>query len=53
VLPRLGPEVLLADPGRPALPEFLERAEEGWTVEAAAAEELPRGGVYRLRARTL
>jgi predicted nicotinamide N-methyase len=35
LLPRLGPEVLLADPGRPALGDFLAAAAERWTVEAA------------------
>jgi len=33
LLPRLAPEVLLADPGRPAAAEFLERAREHWSVE--------------------
>jgi predicted nicotinamide N-methyase len=34
LLPRLGaPEVLLADPGRPAAVAFLEQAREHWTVE--------------------
>src|SRR4051812_33310864 len=33
LLPRLGGEVLLADPGRPAAAEFLERvADRGWSV---------------------
>ena len=48
LLPRLGREVLLADPGRPALRAFLDGAEEDWGVEVAAAPELPRGGVHRL-----
>lgn len=44
LLPRLGREVLLADPGRPALPAFLERAVGRWQVT--------RGGrVVRLLAR--
>jgi predicted nicotinamide N-methyase len=33
LLPLLGAEVLLADPGRPALCEFLDRAAETWRVE--------------------
>jgi predicted nicotinamide N-methyase len=33
LLPRLTDEVLLADPGRPALQEFLDRAAEHWQVE--------------------
>jgi predicted nicotinamide N-methyase len=33
LLPRIAPEVLLADPGRPAAAEFLERAADGgWAV---------------------
>lgn len=35
LLPRLGPEVLLADPGRPALAGFLERAAADWEVTSA------------------
>jgi len=33
LLPRLGGEVLLADPGRPHAKLFLERAAEQWTIE--------------------
>ena len=51
LLPRLGAEVLLADPGRPALAAFLEGAAASWAVEKLPAEELPRAGVHRLRAR--
>ena len=40
LLPRLTDEVLLADPGRPHLKGFLERAATAWTVEQA-------GTVYR------
>jgi predicted nicotinamide N-methyase len=43
LLPRLAPEVLLADPGRPALASFLERAAADWRVTAD-------GRVYRLEA---
>ena len=42
LLPRLADEVLLTDPGRPALREFLDRAAESWHVEAA-------GTLYRFR----
>ena len=42
LLPQLGAEVLLADPGRPHTASFLERAREGWTVHATT------DGVYRL-----
>jgi predicted nicotinamide N-methyase len=39
LLPRLAPEVLLADPGRPAAEEFLERAARGgWTVSTGARD---------------
>jgi len=38
VLPRLGGEVLLADPGRPHGKTFLERAAEQWTIEELAHE---------------
>jgi predicted nicotinamide N-methyase len=51
LLPRLGGEALLADPGRPALPGFLAAIEADWLVESTPAEELPRGGVYRLTRR--
>jgi predicted nicotinamide N-methyase len=34
LLPRLAPEALIADPGRPASSAFLERAWERWSVEA-------------------
>jgi predicted nicotinamide N-methyase len=34
VLPRLGKEVLIADPGRPHAKTFFERAAEDWTIEA-------------------
>ena len=51
LLPRLGPDALLADPGRPALAEFLDGARERREIIAASATELPRGGLYHLRAR--
>jgi predicted nicotinamide N-methyase len=49
VLPRLlapGGEVLLADPGRPAVPDFLERARASWDVRTVAADGI---AVHRLR----
>jgi predicted nicotinamide N-methyase len=49
LLPRLGGEVLLADPGRPAAPLFLERAAVRWAIEAVPDAESPRVTVYRLR----
>ena len=45
LLPSLSREVLLADPGRPALREFLDRAAESWHVEES-------GTLYRLHVRT-
>jgi predicted nicotinamide N-methyase len=42
LLPRLGSEALLADPGRPALRAFLDEAGRDWGVQA-------HGAVYRLR----
>lgn len=33
LLPRLAPEVWLADPGRPAAAAFLEQARSRWTIE--------------------
>jgi predicted nicotinamide N-methyase len=51
LLPELGREVLLADPGRPALRAFLEGAGGGWKISRAEAAELPRGPVFRLLGR--
>jgi predicted nicotinamide N-methyase len=51
LLPRLAPEVLLADPGRPALPAFLDGAGAEWELEALEADELPRGAIHRLQRR--
>ncbi len=45
LLPRLGGEVLLAEPGRPAAKEFFGEAEAGWTVEELGNR------VYRLTTR--
>src|SRR3954447_18385067 len=45
LLPALADEVLVTDPGRPALGEFLDRAAESWQVEAT-------GTLYRLRRRS-
>jgi predicted nicotinamide N-methyase len=51
LLPRLGPEVWLADPGRVAAGRFLEAAARDWTIESRAAAELANGAVHRLRRR--
>jgi predicted nicotinamide N-methyase len=42
LLPRLAPEVLLAEPGRPYAEEFFDRVRAGWGVDEIAAR------VYRL-----
>ena len=42
LLPRLAPEVLLAEPGRPHAADFLRHARETWLVEEAGER------VYRL-----
>ena len=42
-------EVWIADPGRPPARRFLEGAAERWTVSSMRAEELPQGGIHRLR----
>jgi len=49
LLPRLGPEVWLADPGRPPAAAFLSAIAADWTVTSTKAAELPQGAVYRLR----
>ena len=51
LLPRLGADVLLADPGRPFAKGFLERAAVEWTVETTPDALLPSGGLHRLRLR--
>jgi predicted nicotinamide N-methyase len=40
---------LVADPGRPAAPEFLARAREGWNVESRRLSESPRVELHALR----
>ena len=51
LLGRLGHEIWLADPGRPAAGPFLERAAERFEIARRPAAELPQGGVYTLRLR--
>jgi predicted nicotinamide N-methyase len=46
LLPRLGPDVLLAEPGRPSAASFFEHARELWLVEELTER------IYRLTART-
>ena len=45
LLPRLGREVWLADPGRPAAGAFLEQAERRWTVRSDVRDGM---SLYRL-----
>jgi predicted nicotinamide N-methyase len=49
LLPRLGRDIWLADPGRKPTERFLEAAREIWQVEQRRAPELVNGAVYRLR----
>jgi predicted nicotinamide N-methyase len=45
LLPKLGNEVLIADPGRPHAKTFFELATEDWTIE-------PRGQVFHVSRKT-
>jgi predicted nicotinamide N-methyase len=49
LLPRLGRDVLLADPGRKPAERFLAEARAAWHVESRVVRELPNGAVHRLR----
>ena len=51
LLPRLGADVLLGDPGRPFAKGFLERAATLWRIETTPDVDLPSGGLHRLRLR--
>jgi predicted nicotinamide N-methyase len=51
LLPLLGPHVLLADPGRPFVRGFLERAGEHWVVETTTDPDGSRVELHRLRLR--
>ncbi len=51
LLPRLGPEVWLADPGRTTAAPFLEAAASDWEIRSQPAAGLPQGAVHRLRRR--
>ena len=53
LLPRLAgarTEIVLADPGRAPLEEFLTRAAERWTVKRSRAPELRNGAIHTLTA---
>jgi predicted nicotinamide N-methyase len=51
LLPRLGPEAWIADPGRAHLAEFLERVADRFDVDAVADPVSPTVTVHRLRRR--
>lgn len=54
LLPRLGREVWVADPGRPREPEFLRGVDAAWrreTTVVSAPDALPRVRIHRLFAR--
>lgn len=51
LLPRLGAEAWIADPGRAPLEAFLDEARAAWDVEAVRDAQTPRVTVFRLRAR--
>jgi predicted nicotinamide N-methyase len=51
LLPRLGREVWLADPGRPLLEEFLARLAHVWEVRTTRDPVAPSVQVHRLRRR--
>jgi predicted nicotinamide N-methyase len=50
LLPRLGAEVWLADPGRSMAQSFLDRAPRRWSVETSDGDEVVE--IYRLRRRS-
>ena len=49
LLPRLGRDVWLADPGRKPAERFLHQAAETWEITRRPVPELQNGAVYRLR----
>ena len=51
LLPRLGDEVWLADPGRPPAAAFLEAASRTYAIRSTTTPELANGAVHRLRRR--
>lgn len=51
LLPELGREVWLADPGRPTAGRFFADAGRDWTVRAVSHPAIPNGAVHRLRRR--
>jgi predicted nicotinamide N-methyase len=51
LLPLLGADVLLADPGRPFVRGFLERAGDQWEIETTPDPGASRVELHRLRLR--
>jgi predicted nicotinamide N-methyase len=49
LLPRLGSDIWLADPGRKPAERFLQTARAIWDVKERRVPELPNGAIYRLR----
>jgi predicted nicotinamide N-methyase len=49
LLPQLGTEVWLTDPGRAAAGRFLEAADRDWEITSRRVPELANGALYRLR----
>jgi predicted nicotinamide N-methyase len=49
LLPRLGREIWLADPGRTAAGPFLAAAATTFTITRRPAPEIPQGAVYELK----
>lgn len=49
LLPRLGADVWLADPGRPPAAPFLDAARRDWEISSRPAPELANGALHRLR----
>jgi predicted nicotinamide N-methyase len=49
LLPRLGDDVWLADPGRRPAERFLAAARAGWRTESRVVKELPNGALHHLR----
>jgi predicted nicotinamide N-methyase len=51
LLPRLGRDVWLADPGRKPAGRFLEHAAERWRIDSRRVDGLPNGAVHHLVSR--
>ena len=49
LLPRLGDDVWLADPGRKPAERFLQAAAHQWRIESRTVKELPNGALHHLQ----